>query len=410
MNSYLKKGGIAIADQVLFSGSNFLLNLFLVKLLTPSEYGLFGSLYSLYLLISIIFIAIFLEPYIFYKNTLSDTNRYTKLHAGFSNSLLILSLLLTVTGYIAHEYLLIYLAYAFSTCVIYFYKRHFLSILAPKYSLIISVNYFVFVSLGLLGLNYIISKNLFNAFLVLNGASVLSIIPIVLLNSEFKTFIYNSQDIKSFFDVLRQQKKYSFHCFTSGILSWIPSNIYFIVLPIFYSKEVNALFKALQNINLPITHLNIAIVSLLVPIFIKTANPGKLIKQIALLFALLPLVYLLVILISLTNIEHYIYNDKYSISSLLITAMLIGIIPEIIANIYKAFFRSIEKPQIVTKINLINAFVALVGVFVVYRFGLTGVIVSYLVVNIFNLLSSVYFFVLESRYQRGEQYKVFKLS
>ena len=55
MKAYLRKGGTAVLDQVLFSGSNFLLNLFLVKLLTPADYGVFGSLYSLYLLTVIIF-------------------------------------------------------------------------------------------------------------------------------------------------------------------------------------------------------------------------------------------------------------------------------------------------------------------------------------------------------------------
>lgn len=400
MNTYLKKGGIAVADQVLFSGSNFLLNLFLVKLLTPAEYGLFGSLYSVYLLLSIIFIAIFLEPYVYYKNTLGDTNRYTRLYSGFANSLLVLSVLLTIVGCLTHQYLLIYLAYTCSTCVVYFYKRHFLSILSPKSSLIISVNYFVFVSVGLLVLNYIIPKNLFNAFLVLNAASVLSVIPIILVNSQFRTLIYHFKGINDFFSIVERQRKYSFHCFTSGVLSWIPNNVYFIILPIFYSKEVNALFKALQNINLPITHLNIAIVSLLVPIFIKSVNPSKLIKQVSLLFVLMPLLYLLFVLVSLNNIEHYIYDNKYSISPLLVTAMLVGIIPEIIANIYKAFFRSIEKPQIVTKINLLNAFAALAGILTVYYFGLTGVIISYIVVNIFNLLSSIYFFLVEVKNQQ----------
>jgi O-antigen/teichoic acid export membrane protein len=401
MLSYLKKGGIAVIDQILFSGSNFLLNIFLVKLLTTADYGLFGSLYSVYLLTCISFIAIFLEPYIYYKNTLKDTLHYTKLHAGLANALLLLSILFSISGFLVQEYLLVYVAYTLSTCVIYFYKRHFVSILAPKYSLFISLYYFILVSAGLLCLNYLIEKTIFNAFLVLNIASILSVLPSILSNTQFKTILYKSKTIIEFSEILKNQKKYSFHCFSSGILSWIPNNIYFILLPLFYSRETNAFFKALQNINLPITHLNIAIVSLLVPIFMKSDKPDKLIKSISILFTLLPLVYLSGILLSLKHIEHFIYNDKYNLTPLIVTTFLLAIIPEIIANIYKAYFRSIEKPELVTKINLGNAIIAIFCSYFVYHYGITGVLTSYIVVNTFNLISSLYAYTNESRkYQK----------
>ena len=183
MKAYLRKGGTAVLDQVLFSGSNFLLNLFLVKLLTPADYGVFGSLYSLYLLTVIIFGAILLEPYIFYKNKPTGTQLYTTLHAGFTNGLLLASLGLTVVGWLTHAYLLVYTSYTLTTCVIYFYKRHFLSILAVSRSLYISLLYFVLISAGLLLLNYVIPQTLFNAFLVLNVATILCVLPNYLIDS-----------------------------------------------------------------------------------------------------------------------------------------------------------------------------------------------------------------------------------
>lgn len=400
MSSYLKKGGIAIVDQVLFSGSNFLLNIFLVKLLTPSDYGLFGSLYSLYILTCIGFIAIFLEPYIYYKNTLGDTQQYTTLHAGFANALLLLSLVLTCVGCMTHEYLYIYISYTFTTCIIYFYKRHYLAVLSPKYSLYISISYFLLVTVGLLCLNYAIPKNLFNAFLVLNIACVLSVVPMFFINNQFKTLLYRTEDVRTFASILKRQKKYSFHCFTSGVLSWVPNNIYFIILPFLYSNEINAHFKALQNTILPISHLNIAIVSLLVPIFIKSLHPEKLIRQISLLFTIFPLMYLVIILLSLSIIKHYIYDDKYDLQPLLVVSIVVGVIPEIIANIYKAFFRSINKSEVVTKINMINALFSLVCVYFVYHFGLTGAIISYVIINVFNLINSTYLFNCEIRLQK----------
>ncbi len=400
MKAYLKKGGTAVLDQVLFSGSNFLLNLFLVKLLTPADYGLFGSLYSLYLLTVIVFGAMLLEPYNYYKNRPGDTRQYTTLNAGFANALLLLSLSLTVVGWLAHAYLFVYASYTLTTCVIYFYKRHFLSILSVGRSLYISVLYFILVSAGLLLLNYVIPQSLFNAFLVLNGATILSVLPVVLSNEQFRTVLYRPLVWLQFRDMVIRQKKYAFHCVSSGILAWVPGNIYFILLPLFYSSELNAYFKALQNIGLPITHLNIAIVSLLVPFFIRSANPNKLIQQVSGLFVLIPVLYLLVILGLSGSIEHYIYNDKYDLKPLWLCALLLGIIPEIIANVFKAFFRSIDRPELVTRINLGNAFMALLCSYFVYRFGLPGVLGSYVVVNVFNLFSSVRSYRLETRHRQ----------
>ena len=181
------------------------------------------------------------------------------------------------------------------------------------------------------------------------------------------------------------------------MLSWVPGNIYFILLPLFYSNELNAYFKALQNISLPIVHLNIAIVSLLVPVFIRSTNPRKLIRQVSGLFVLFPVLYLLIVLWLSGSIEHYVYSDKYELKPLWLCALLLGIIPEIIANVFKAFFRSIDRPELVTRINIGNACMALLCSWFVYRFGLPGVLASYVAVNVFNLLSSIRAFRLETR-------------
>jgi len=36
------KGGLAVVDQALFAGSNFLLSILLARWLTPAEYGAFA--------------------------------------------------------------------------------------------------------------------------------------------------------------------------------------------------------------------------------------------------------------------------------------------------------------------------------------------------------------------------------
>ena len=40
--SWLKKGSLAVLDQGLFSGANFVVNILLARWLTPEEYGAFA--------------------------------------------------------------------------------------------------------------------------------------------------------------------------------------------------------------------------------------------------------------------------------------------------------------------------------------------------------------------------------
>jgi len=56
------KAGIAILDQGLFSGSNFLLNILLARWLKPDDYGAFSLAFAIYLFFSGIHNALILEP------------------------------------------------------------------------------------------------------------------------------------------------------------------------------------------------------------------------------------------------------------------------------------------------------------------------------------------------------------
>ena len=60
--SWVTKGGLAILDQALFAGANFLVNIFLARWLTPTEYGAFALAYSIFLLLGAFHTAILTEP------------------------------------------------------------------------------------------------------------------------------------------------------------------------------------------------------------------------------------------------------------------------------------------------------------------------------------------------------------
>ena len=56
------KGGLAILDQGLFAGANFVVNILLARWLTPEDYGAFALAYSIFLLFAAFHTAILTEP------------------------------------------------------------------------------------------------------------------------------------------------------------------------------------------------------------------------------------------------------------------------------------------------------------------------------------------------------------
>src|SRR6204780_3870303 len=59
---WITKGGLAIVDQGLISGSNFLLGILLARWLMPEQYGAYALAFSAFLLLSFLYHSLLLEP------------------------------------------------------------------------------------------------------------------------------------------------------------------------------------------------------------------------------------------------------------------------------------------------------------------------------------------------------------
>ncbi len=59
---WMKKGGLAILDNGLISGSNFLLGILLARWLAPEEYGAYALAFSIFILVGFLYQALLLEP------------------------------------------------------------------------------------------------------------------------------------------------------------------------------------------------------------------------------------------------------------------------------------------------------------------------------------------------------------
>ena len=59
---WMTKGGLAILDNGLISGSNFLLGILLARWLAPEEYGAYALSFSIFILVGFLYQALLLEP------------------------------------------------------------------------------------------------------------------------------------------------------------------------------------------------------------------------------------------------------------------------------------------------------------------------------------------------------------
>src|ERR1700676_1172089 len=87
------KGSLAILDQALISGSNFLVGIFLARWLAPAQYGAYALALSVSLLLTFLYQALLLEPMAVFSGSV-----YRKSLCGYFGALVLFFVLLYVCG------------------------------------------------------------------------------------------------------------------------------------------------------------------------------------------------------------------------------------------------------------------------------------------------------------------------
>src|SRR5579863_3622349 len=90
---WITKGGLAIVDQGLISGSNFLIGILLARWLMPEQYGAFALAFSVFLLLSYVYQSFLAEPQAVFSGS-----AYRQCLRGYLKALLSIQLVVTVFG------------------------------------------------------------------------------------------------------------------------------------------------------------------------------------------------------------------------------------------------------------------------------------------------------------------------
>ncbi|HAX97553.1 MAG TPA: hypothetical protein DCY12_01295 [Candidatus Atribacteria bacterium] len=388
MNGFYRKGIISIADQALFAGSNFLLNILLARWLSQNDFGVFTTIYSWFFILLGIQTALFVDPLLVYGPGLYKDVFTNYIHHLIKINFLFIfisSIFIGILGCISTsiELRIGFFGLAISSMFILFQfliRRTFYVISKPEISLIGGIIYSILL-IFLLYISYRLKiASLFLAFIMIGLANLGSLIWFFYkLKSNFKsntTFLSRNE-------ILENHWRYGRWALATSILSWIPNNLFFSVLAFQGNFLENAALKAIMNTILPIQHSFNAITTVLVPDFVKVAieksvqGIRKAIVKPFLIFTIIAILYFIFLSIFKDWVLFLLYQDKYIIYAYLLP--YVGIIPIFGAgfNVFTSALRALNRPkEIFWSYFFTSFFIISIGVYLVLTFGIIGAIIS----------------------------------
>src|SRR5580698_2173227 len=409
--SWGSKGGLAVLDQALISGSNFMVSIMLARWLMPDAYGAYAVAFGIYVMLSLVYQSLVLEPMGVFGGSVFRSNL-----RGYLKSLVWLHVALSVTicsalvisWAVAHRLgagaamtsALAGVAFA-SPCLMLFAlaRRTFYVELSPAPA---ATGALIYSTLVLAGLYVVYQHALlspFSAFLLLGlGALVTGIVLMFGLRSGLS----GSGPAPALREAWHRHWRYGRWALASCIAGWLPSYIYYPLLSSFKDMEQSGQLKALMNLTMPFEQTKGALMMLVLPFAANVvARQGKAgARMLGIRLTLLGMVgaiaYWAVIIPLQKPVFHALYSGRYLDVAYLLPALALGQIFWSATFGPQVALRAMESPLSVF-VGLAAATVAslLVGVPLTWAYGLKGAIWGSNAADIFSLAALLW--VMRSR-------------
>jgi O-antigen/teichoic acid export membrane protein len=166
-------------------------------------------------------------------------------------------------------------------------------------------------------------------------------------------------------------------------LTWLPGNIYFLLLPIWDGLAVAAAFKALTNLLMPMLQANAALTSLLLPILVQARENSRFGAHVRLAlipFILAPMLYWILLGALHRPLVSWLYGGQYTEQSNLL--WLLGLVPiaAAVRGVMAQSWKALERPDWLFWASALSGVIAVTfGAWCVYLWGIVGAGVGFLV-------------------------------
>ena len=384
----LRKGSWAVADQGLFAGTNFLVNILLARWMTPAEYGAFTVAYATFLFVAVIHTGLFTEPMLVFgpgrfKETFSSYLHVLMWgHGGFS---LIASLLLggaalwfdyAGSPVLASSLLGLAMAQPF-ILFLWLMRRAPYVHHRPRWAVLAGV---VYLSV-LLALMFILRRyaelSTLIVLLAMGGASLMAGLCII---ARFDLRVFSKPGTPMRESATREHWEYGRWSVANNLLTWIPANAYFLLLPLWGDLGDSGTLKALKNLVMPVLHINGAFAVLLVPELVKARAEGRFWNLIVMALAFFTAgaaAYWLFIGFFGAEVTGWLYGGQYVEYANLLWLLGSTAVLGAVITVLSAALRAIESPRWIFRAYVLSAVVTLtIGVACLALWSLQGVVIA----------------------------------
>lgn len=401
------KGGLAILDQGLISGSNFLIGILLARWLVPAEYGAFSLAFSVFLLLSYVYQSLLSEPQAVFSGS-----AYRECLRGYLKALLSIQLVVTIFGLVllgGSAAVVYYMGEAdglpgalagvaiASPCILFFWllRRSYYMNLAPARAAMGAFIYFVLVVSGLIVAYKKALISPFSAYLLMAIGALAT--ALFLLTQVKKVLPPDACEPPTARQAWQKHWEYGRWALGVSVVTWIPYYMYYPLVSAFRGMAAAGQLKALMNLSLPMEQSYTALAILFLPYAARVcrekgiASSGPLVRRIILLFVGGAVLYWGLMIPFKGVVFHLLYGGKYMEVAPLIPYVALGTTMWSAAFGPAILLRAIESPDLIFYARLVASILSLVvGVPATKIFGLWGVVISIIVSNIAAFVISMY--------------------
>jgi O-antigen/teichoic acid export membrane protein len=392
------KGGLALLDFGLYSGSNFLLGILLARWMVPEQYGAYALVFSIFILITFLYQALLLEPLSVFSGTTYSKNLrgYLQsnfwLHWGVSA---VICLLMGGTAVAAKYWFhspVSAMAFAGMTAATPFIlihalgRRSFYLKLSPGPAAFGSSFYCVLVVSGSFLLFKLGWLSAFSAFLVMGFAALVGgVIMVFQLHAKLEPAtaeMYLNETWKKHWE-------YGKWALGTCIVGWIPTYVYIPLVSKFSGLAVTAELRALMNLGGPVLQTYAALSMLFLPFAARvqgaegSRGSAALTRKLTALFVAGAIAYWIVLIPLRRPLFALLYAGKYMDASSLLPLFAAETVIWSAALGPAIVLRAMEYPRSLFFANGAASVVAIVfGIPATRYFGLRGVIWSMVLANV----------------------------
>jgi O-antigen/teichoic acid export membrane protein len=385
IRNMFQKGFWAVMDQGLFASSNFFLNVFLARWLSLKEYGTFAITFSVLLLLGTLHTALLTEPMLIYgagKYKERDTEYFANLFRGhfylslfFSFLLIIVFLVLSIlhkSDY-AQAFLGLSLAQPF-IFLVWLLRRACYTRFIPRIAAVAGLGYLILTLSGSFMLyNFKLLSSL--SALLLMGFSSLCVGIWMIYYMFSPNDLCSGTKIEK--EMLTTHLNYGRWSLPSSVLTWMPANIYYVLLPILGNVDLVAILRAQNNLIMPLLQFNTALSTQLIPTFVLNkdrTNYNNLINGLIAFFVAISLAFWVALNILRNDIILIVYGAKFlKYSELLLILGLLPLMTGIIA-VLGGVIRADDRPDKIFWAYFIASLSSVtIGLWFMVSWGLMGV-------------------------------------